>query len=199
MNELKKIDALPSKEEAEEAVRVLLKYAGDDPTREGLLDTPKRVVKAYGEWFAGYGQDPKAVLARTFSESNGYDEIILLSNIDFQSHCEHHMVPIIGVAHIGYLPKDKVVGISKLARIVELYSKRFQIQEKMTRQIADAIADELEPLGVAVVVEAKHHCMTTRGVRKSNVVMTTSAMYGRFRENPETRAEFLALVERDRN
>jgi len=186
-----------SKEEAEEAVRTLLKYAGDDPTREGLADTPKRVVKAYSEWFAGYGKDPKEVLSRTFSESNGYDEIILLSNIDFQSHCEHHMVPIIGVAHVGYLPKDKVVGISKLARIVELYSKRFQIQEKMTRQIADAIAETLDPLGVAVVIEAKHHCMTTRGVRKSNVVMTTSAMYGRFRKNPETRAEFLALVERE--
>jgi GTP cyclohydrolase IA len=186
-----------SKEEAENAIRTLLRYAGDDPSREGLLDTPKRVVKAYGEWFSGYDQDPREILSRTFSESNGYDEIILLSNIDFQSHCEHHMVPIIGVAHVGYLPKDKVVGISKLARIVELYSKRLQIQEKMTRQIADAISETLDPLGVAVVVEAKHHCMTTRGVRKSNVVMTTSAMYGRFRENPETRAEFLALVERE--
>jgi len=186
-----------SKEEAENAIRTLLRYAGDDPMREGLLDTPKRVAKAYSEWFGGYGQDPHDVLSRTFSESNGYDEIILLSNIDFQSHCEHHMVPIIGVAHVGYLPKDKVVGISKLARVVELYSKRLQIQEKMTRQIADAISEVLDPLGVAVVVEAKHHCMTTRGVRKSNVVMTTSAMYGRFRENPETRAEFLALVERE--
>lgn len=186
-----------SKKEAENAIRTLLRYAGDDPTREGLLDTPKRVAKAYGEWFSGYDKDPREILSRTFSESNGYDEIILLSNIDFQSHCEHHMVPIIGVAHVGYLPKDKVVGISKLARIVELYSKRLQIQEKMTRQIADAIADVLDPLGVAVVVEAKHHCMTTRGVRKSNVTMTTSAMYGRFRENPETRAEFLALIERE--
>lgn len=186
-----------SREEAENAVRTLLRYAGDDPTREGLLDTPKRVAKAYGEWFSGYEQDPREILSRTFSESNGYDEIILLSNIDFQSHCEHHMVPIIGVAHVGYLPKDKVVGISKLARIVELYSKRLQIQEKMTRQIADAISEVLDPLGVAVVVEAKHHCMTTRGVRKSNVTMTTSAMYGRFRENPETRAEFLTLIERE--
>ncbi len=186
-----------SREEAENAVRTLLRYAGDDPTREGLLDTPKRVAKAYGEWFSGYEQDPREILSRAFSESNGYDEIILLSNIDFQSHCEHHMVPIIGVAHVGYLPKDKVVGISKLARIVELYSKRLQIQEKMTRQIADAISEVLDPLGVAVVVEAKHHCMTTRGVRKSNVTMTTSAMYGRFRENPETRAEFLTLIERE--
>ena len=188
-----------SREDAEKAVRTLLCYAGEDPTREGLVDTPKRVVKAFDEWYSGYGKDPKEVLCRTFSESNGYDEIILLSNIDFQSHCEHHMVPIIGVAHVGYLPKDRVVGISKLARIVELFSKRFQIQEKMTRQIADAIQRELEPLGVAVVVEAKHHCMTTRGVRKSGVVMTTSAMYGRFRENPETRAELLALIDRDRS
>lgn len=186
-----------SKKQAEKAVRTLLQYAGDDPTREGLLDTPSRVTKAYKEWFAGYSQDPREILSRTFSESNGYDEIILLSNIDFQSHCEHHMVPIIGVAHVGYLPKDRVVGISKLARIVELYSKRLQIQEKMTRQIADAISEELAPLGVAVVIEAQHHCMTTRGVRKSNVTMTTSAMYGRFRENPETRAEFLALIERE--
>ena len=184
----------PTFEEAEEAVRLLLAYAGDDPTREGLLDTPKRVVKAYSEWFGGYDEDPKELLSRTFEESGGYDEIVVLKDIRLESHCEHHMVPIVGKVHIAYLPNDRVVGISKLARVAEAYAKRLQIQEKLTAQIADAICYALDPRGVAVIVEAAHLCMTTRGVRKSGVNMVTSAMRGAFRDDSTARAEVVALM-----
>ncbi len=184
----------PSKAEAEEAVRVLLRYAGEDPTREGLKDTPKRVVKSYGEFYKGYAQDPREYLSRTFEEISGYDELIVLRDIPFESHCEHHMAPIIGLAHIGYLPNNKVVGISKLARVVETYAKRLQVQEKMTAQIADCIQDILEPLGVGVVIEATHECMSTRGVHKHGVSMVTSRMVGAFRDDEKTRREFLTVV-----
>ena len=184
----------PTFEEAVEAVRTLLAYAGDDPTREGLLDTPKRVVKAYSEWFGGYEVDPKEVLSRTFEESGGYDEIVVLRDIRLESHCEHHVVPIIGKIHIAYLPSERVVGISKLARVAELYAKRLQIQEKLTAQVADAIEECLEPRGVAVIVEAAHLCMTTRGIRKPGVSMVTSAMRGVFRDNATARAEVLSLM-----
>jgi GTP cyclohydrolase I len=180
---------------AEEAVRVLLRWAGDDPTREGLLDTPKRVVKAYRDWYSGYGQDPREYLARTFEEVAGYDELIVLRDIEFESHCEHHMAPIIGKAHVGYLPDGKVVGISKLARVVETYARRFQVQEKMTAQIADCIADVLQPRGVGVVIEGAHECMTTRGVHKRGVSMITSKMLGSFRDDARTRAEFLQFID----
>ncbi len=183
-----------TREAAEDAVRTLLRWAGDDPTREGLLDTPKRVVDAYGDWFSGYAIDPGDYLRRTFEEVAGYDEMIVLRNIEFESHCEHHMAPIIGRAHVGYLPTDKVVGISKLARVVDGYARRFQVQEKMTAQIAAIIADVLKPRGVGVVVEAVHHCMTTRGVHKSHVSMVTSKMEGAFREDARTRSEFLRIV-----
>lgn len=184
----------PSREEAEAAVRTLLRWAGDDPDREGLLDTPKRVAKAYEEFFAGYGEDPTALLARTFSETEGYDEMVLLRGISFESHCEHHMVPIIGTAHVAYLPNQRVVGISKLARVVEIFAKRLQIQEKMTAQIADAIQDALDPRGVAVVVSAQHQCMTTRGVKKHGVDMVTSRMLGAFKDDRGLRSEFMALT-----
>lgn len=184
----------PSRDEAEEAVRTLIRWAGDDPKREGLLETPGRVVRAYEEFFAGYHHDPNQVLARTFEEVDGYDEIIVLSDIRFESHCEHHMVPIIGKVHIGYLPDRRVVGISKLARLVEVYAKRLQIQEKMTAQIADALQDVLKPRGVAVVVEAAHQCMTTRGVHQSGVSMVTSRMVGAFRSDARTRREFLSII-----
>ncbi|HQZ30355.1 MAG TPA: GTP cyclohydrolase I FolE [Arenimonas sp.] len=183
-----------SREQAEDAIRVLLRWAGEDPNREGLLDTPKRVVKAYGDWFSGYQEDPREFLARTFEEVAGYDEMIVLRDIEFESHCEHHMAPIIGRAHVGYLPAGKVVGISKLARVVETYARRFQVQEKMTAQIARCIQDVLQPIGVAVVVEAKHQCMTTRGVHKTGVSMVTSKMLGSFRTDPMTRAEFLDVI-----
>jgi len=183
-----------TRDQAEDAVRVLLRWAGEDPQREGLLDTPKRVVKAYGDWFSGYGEDPREFLARTFEEVAGYDEMIVLRDIEFESHCEHHMAPIIGRAHVGYLPAGKVVGISKLARVVETYARRFQVQEKMTAQIARCIQDVLQPIGVAVVVEAKHQCMTTRGVHKTGVSMVTSKMLGTFRTDPMTRAEFLDVI-----
>ena len=183
-----------SREQAEDAIRVLLRWAGEDPNREGLLDTPKRVVKAYGDWFSGYQEDPREFLARTFEEVAGYDEMIVLRDIEFESHCEHHMAPIIGRAHVGYLPDGKVVGISKLARVVETYARRFQVQEKMTAQIARCIQDVLQPIGVAVVVEAKHQCMTTRGVHKTGVSMVTSKMLGSFRTDPMTRAEFLDVI-----
>lgn len=183
-----------SREQAEEAVRTLLRWSGDDPTREGLLDTPKRVVDAYGDWFSGYAIDPGDYLRRTFEEVAGYDEMIVLRNIEFESHCEHHMAPIIGRAHVGYLPTDKVVGISKLARVVDGYARRFQVQEKMTAQIARIIADVLKPRGVGVVVEAVHHCMTTRGVHKSHVSMVTSKMLGAFRDDARTRSEFMRIV-----
>jgi GTP cyclohydrolase I len=186
--------ARPSRAEAEEAVRTLLRWSGDDPTREGLLDTPKRVVDAYGDWFSGYAIDPGEYLRRTFEEVAGYDEMIVLRNIEFESHCEHHMAPIIGHAHVGYLPTNKVVGISKLARVVDGYARRFQVQEKMTAQIAAIIADVLRPRGVGVVVEAVHHCMTTRGVHKSRVSMVTSKMIGAFRDDARTRSEFMRIV-----
>jgi len=185
----------PSRAEAEDAVRTLIRWAGDDPKREGLLETPSRVVRSYEEFFAGYGHDPKLVLARTFEEVDGYDEIIVLTDIRFESHCEHHMVPIIGKVHIGYLPERRVVGISKLARLVEIYARRLQIQEKMTAQIADALQEVLKPRGVAVVVEAAHQCMTTRGVHKPGVSMVTSRMVGAFRSDARTRREFLSIID----
>ena len=184
----------PSREEAEAAVRTLLRWAGDDPTREGLVDTPARVARAYEEFFAGYDIDPVALLERTFEETDGYDEIVLLRDIRLESHCEHHMVPIIGRAHVAYLPHRRVVGISKLARVVEAYGRRLQIQEKLTAQIANTIQQVLEPRGVAVVIEAAHQCMTTRGVHKTDVTMVTSRMLGAFRDDPTTRREVLAMI-----
>lgn len=189
-----KAAARPSREEAEAAVRTLIRWAGDDPTREGLLETPGRVVRAYEEFFAGYHHDPNQVLARTFEEVDGYDEIIVLSDIRFESHCEHHLLPIIGRAHVAYLPNRRVVGISKLARLVDIYARRMQIQEKMTAQIADTLQQVLKPRGVAVVVEAAHQCMTTRGVHKSGVSMVTSRMVGAFRSDARTRREFLSII-----
>ncbi len=183
--------------EAEEAVRTLLRWAGEDPAREGLRDTPRRVAAAYRDWFSGYAIDPKDYLARTFEEVAGYDELIVLRDIEFESHCEHHMAPIIGRAHVGYLPTDKVVGISKLARVVEGFSRRFQVQEKLTAEIAHCIEDVLKPRGVGVVIDAVHQCMTTRGVRKRGVSMVTSQMLGSFREDARTRAEFLRFIDID--
>lgn len=179
---------------AEEAVRTLLRWAGDDPGREGLHDTPSRVASAYRDWFSGYETDPADYLRRTFEEVGGYDEMIVLRDIAFESHCEHHMAPIIGRVHIGYLPDDKVVGISKLARVVEGYARRFQVQEKLTAQIAGCIDEVLRPRGVGVVVDAVHQCMTTRGVHKRGVSMITSRMTGTFREDARTRAEFLQFI-----
>jgi GTP cyclohydrolase IA len=184
----------PSREEAEAAVRVLLRWAGDDPKREGLIDTPARVVRAYEEFFQGYEQSPHEILSRTFSEVQGYDEMIVLKDIRFESYCEHHMVPIIGRAHVAYLPKERVVGISKLARLVDAFAKRLQIQEKMTAQIADTLNEVLQPIGVGVILEAAHQCMSTRGVHKAGVSMVTSRMLGSFRDDPSTRREFLAIV-----
>ncbi len=184
----------PTREEAEAAVRTLLCWAGDDPTREGLVDTPARVARAYEEFFAGYAIDPVALLERTFEETDGYDEIVLLRDIRLESHCEHHMVPIIGRAHVAYLPHRRVVGISKLARVVDAYARRLQIQEKLTAQIANTIQQVLEPRGVAVVIEAAHQCMTTRGVHKPGVTMVTSRMLGAFRDDPTTRREVLAMI-----
>ena len=186
--------ARPTREQAEEAVRTLLRWAGDDPAREGLLGTPDRVVRAYEEWFAGYNEDPVSILERTFEETEGYDEMVVLRDIRFESFCEHHVAPIIGVAHCAYLPNKRVVGISKIARVIELYAKRLQIQEKLTSQIANAIQDVLRPRGVAVVVRATHQCMTTRGIRKSGVSMVTSRMLGAFRNNESTRREFLSMI-----
>ena len=188
--------ARPSREQAEEAVRTMILWAGDDPDREGLRDTPGRVVRAYEEFFAGYLQDPREILKRTFTEVEGYDEMIVMNDIRFESHCEHHMVPIIGKVHIGYLPDKRVIGISKLARLVEVYARRLQVQEKMTVQIADTLHDILQPKGVAVVIEAAHQCMTTRGVHKPGVGLVTSRMVGAFRDNPSTRREFLAVIGR---
>ena len=185
----------PSRKEAEAAVRTLLRWAGDNPGREGLRDTPARVARAYEEFFAGYDTDPVALLTRTFEEVEGYDEIVLLRNIRLESVCEHHMAPIIGRAHVAYLPAHRVVGISKLARVVEAYGKRLQIQEKLTAQIAATINEVLEPRGVAVVIEAAHQCMTTRGVHKPGVTMTTSRMLGAFRDDPATRREFFAMLQ----
>ena len=184
----------PSREQAEEAVHTLLLWAGEDPSREGLRDTPRRVARAYEEWFGGYKEDPVGYLQRTFEEVDGYDEMIVLRDITFESHCEHHMTPIIGKAHVGYLPNNKVVGISKLARVVEAFAKRFQVQEKMTAQIANCIQDVLNPKGVGVVTEASHECMTTRGIHKSDVSMVTSQMLGAFRRDARTRDEFLRMI-----
>ena len=188
----------PSRKQAEEAVRTLLLWAGEDTRREGLVDTPARVATAYEDWFSGYKVNPYEFLERTFEEVEGYDEMIVLRDIEFESHCEHHMAPIIGKAHVGYLPRNKVVGISKLARVVEAYARRFQVQEKMTAQIANCIQDVLHPKGVAVVIEAAHQCMTTRGIHKSDVTMVTSQMIGGFRNDARTRAEFLQMIESPR-
>ncbi|ALQ95193.1 GTP cyclohydrolase I FolE [Xylella fastidiosa] len=195
MDHSKQQNASITQAQAEEAVRTLLRWAGEDPTREGLLDTPRRVVEAYGDWFSGYREDPHDYLQRTFEEISGYDELIVLRNITYESHCEHHMAPIIGKVHIGYLPNGKVVGISKLARVVESYARRFQIQEKMTAQIAACIQETLTPRGVGVVIEGAHACMTTRGIHKRGVSMVTSKMLGTFREDARTRAEFLQFIE----
>ncbi|ACI51021.1 GTP cyclohydrolase I [Gluconacetobacter diazotrophicus PA1 5] len=186
----------PSREEAEDAIRTLLRWAGEDPAREGLLDTPGRVVRSYEEFFQGYAEDPSEILSRTFSEVDDYDEIVLLRDIRFESHCEHHMVPIIGVAHVAYLPGKRVVGISKLARVVEAFSRRLQIQERLTAQIANTINDVLQPHGVAVILEAGHQCMTTRGVHRPGVSMVTSRMLGVFRTNSDTRRELMAMLNR---
>ena len=184
----------PSQEEAEAAVRTLIQWAGDDPDREGLLETPNRVIRSYGEFFAGYDLDPEEVLRKTFEESGGYDEMVLIRDIELESHCEHHMVPIIGKAHVAYIPNDRVVGISKLARVVEIFAKRLQIQEKLTVDIAETINSVLQPQGVAVVIEARHQCMTTRGVHKPAADTVTSQMLGVFREDPSTRREFLTMI-----
>ena len=186
--------ARPSRDEVLAAVRTLIRWAGDDPAREGLLGTPDRVARSYEQYFQGYAIDPVAILQRTFEEVEGYDEIVLLRDIRFVSHCEHHIMPIIGRAHVGYLPDKRVVGISKLARIVDAYARRLQIQEKMTAQIANTIEDVLQPQGVAVVIEATHQCMTTRGVHKPGSTMVTSRMLGRFRSDHRTRREFLSLI-----
>lgn len=185
----------PTTAQAEEAVRTLLRYAGDDPDRDGLLETPSRVVRSYTEHFRGYDEDPEQILAKTFEEIENYDSMIALRGIRFESHCEHHMAPIIGNAYVAYIPTDRVVGISKLARLVETYAKRLQIQEKMTAQIANAIDHVLKPQGVGVVLKAEHHCMTTRGVMKPGTDLVTSHMLGVFRECPMTREEFLGMIE----
>lgn len=187
-------DTRVTQSEAETAIRTLLKWAGEDPEREGLRDTPTRVARAYRDWFSGYDSDPAEYLRRTFEEVAGYDEMIVLRDIEFESHCEHHMAPIIGRAHVGYLPTNKVVGISKLARVVDGYARRFQVQEKLTAEIAGCIHDVLKPRGVGVVIEAVHQCMTTRGVHKRGVSMVTSTMLGGFREDARTRAEFLQFI-----
>jgi GTP cyclohydrolase I len=184
----------PSREEVELAIHTLLLWAGEDPTREGLRDTPKRVALAYEDWFGGYKENPVRYLQQTFNEVDGYDEMIVLRDITFESHCEHHMTPIIGKAHVGYLPNNKIVGISKLARVVEAFAKRFQIQERMTAQIAKCINDVLNPKGVGVVIDASHQCMTTRGIHKSQVSMLTSQMLGTFRKDARTRDEFLRMI-----
>jgi GTP cyclohydrolase I len=184
----------PSRDEAEAAIRVMLRWAGEDPDREGLVDTPARVVRAYEDWFSGYNEDPMDYLNRTFEEVEGYDELIVLRNIPFESHCEHHMAAIIGHAHVGYLPRNKVVGISKLARVVEAFARRFQVQEKMTAQIASCIQEVLQPKGVGVIVDAQHECMTTRGIHKPGVSMITSQLLGDVRTDARTRTEFLNFV-----
>jgi len=188
----------PSRAEAESAIRTLLRWAGDDPDREGLLDTPARVARAYEEFFAGYSKDPVEILSTTFSEVEGYDEMVVLTGIRFESHCEHHMAPIIGKAHVAYLPDHRVVGISKLARLVDIFAKRLQIQEKMTVQIADTLQQVLLPKGVAVVIEASHGCMTTRGIHKPGTNLVTSRMLGAFRDDPSTRREFMSIISQKR-
>ncbi|MDA9118323.1 GTP cyclohydrolase I FolE [Gammaproteobacteria bacterium] len=184
----------PSREEALNAVKTLIEWAGDDPTREGLIETPDRVIRAYKEFFAGYEEDPEQVLTKTFEEVEGYDDAVIVRNIRVESHCEHHMVPILGIAHVGYIPNKRVVGISKLARIVDIFGKRLQTQETMTAQIADTIQRVLEPKGVAVVIDAGHQCMSTRGIHKTESSTITSRMLGIFRDKPETRAEFMNLI-----
>ena len=186
--------ARPARKEAEDAVKTLLLWAGEDPSREGLADTPRRVAKAYEDWFSGYALDPITFLERTFEEVEGYDEMIVLRDITFESHCEHHMAPIIGKAHVGYLPNNKIVGISKLARVVDTFARRFQVQEKLTAQIAQCIEGVLKPKGVGVVIDAVHQCMTTRGIHKAGVSMVTSQMLGAFRNDARTRAEFLGVI-----
>ncbi|HUH55797.1 MAG TPA: GTP cyclohydrolase I FolE [Rhodanobacter sp.] len=183
-----------SQQEAEDAVRLLLRWAGDDPAREGLIDTPKRVAKAYRDWFSGYESDPAEFLLRTFEEVGGYDQMVVLRDIQFESHCEHHLAPIIGRAHVGYMPTNRVVGISKLARVVDGFARRLQVQEKLTAQIAHCIQETLQPAGVAVVIDASHECMTTRGVHKRGVSMVTSQMLGSFRDDARTRMEFLQFI-----
>jgi GTP cyclohydrolase I len=185
----------PSRGEAESAVRTLIRWAGDDPDREGLVATPSRVVRAYEEWFIGYDEDPREYLKRTFEEVAGYDEIVLLRDVRFVSHCEHHMAPIVGRVHIAYLPRNRVVGISKLIRLVDAYARRMQVQERLTAEIASCLESVLKPHGVAVVVEGAHECMTTRGVKRHEVTMVTSRMLGVFRDQPQTRAEFLAAID----
>jgi GTP cyclohydrolase I len=184
----------PGREEAENAIRTLIAWAGDDPSREGLLDTPKRVVEAYAEFFAGYHGDPFDVLARTFEEVQGYDDFVLLRDIRLESHCEHHMLPIVGVAHVAYLPRDRVVGLSKLARVIDMYAKRLQTQERLTSQIANAIVEGLQPLGVAIMIEARHECMTTRGIHKPGTTTVTSRFTGVFKDEPAQRGRFMQLV-----
>ena len=186
----------PSREEAEAAVRTLIAWAGDDPAREGLIDTPKRVAKAFEEWFSGYNDDPAAALGRTFEDVQGYDDMVMLTNMDVESHCEHHLAPILGVAHVAYIPSKAVVGISKIARVVEIFSKRLQTQETMTAQIADALTEAMEPLGVAVYVDAKHQCMTTRGVHHPNVSTITTTFTGQFKTDADLRNRFMRLVEK---
>lgn len=189
----------PNREDAEQAVRTLLGWAGDDPDREGLKNTPNRVVRAFEDWFSGYREDPVDFLRRTFYQVDGYDEMIVLRDISFESHCEHHMAPIIGKVHIGYIPNKNVVGISKLARVVETFSRRLQVQETMTAQIANCIQDVLKPKGVGVVVEGSHQCMTTRGIHKEGVAMITSRLLGDFRSDSRTRSEFLNIISRPNN
>src|SRR6187402_1857655 len=187
-------DNKPTRADVEAAVKTILRWTGEDPNRDGLRETPARVTKAFEEWFRGYGQDPEAILNKTFEETEGYDEMIVLRGIRFESHCEHHMAPIIGRAWVAYVPSGRVVGISKLARVVEVYAKRLQIQEKMTAQIANTINDVLKPQGVGVIIKASHHCMTTRGVHKPDSDLVTSRMLGCFRDNPLTRQEFLSMA-----
>ena len=195
----KKILPRPSAEEAMEAVKTLLAYAGDDPLREGLLETPKRVIKSYDEFFGGYHEDPEEVLAKTFEQVEGYDEMVIVKGIRVESHCQHHMAPIIGVAHVGYIPDNRVVGISKLARIVDIFGKRLQTQETMTAQVADTINNVLKPKGVAVVIDAAHQCMTTRGIHKTETSTVTSRMLGAFKENASTRTEFMNLIDSNKD
>ncbi len=194
IDEARRAPATIDRAAAEAAVRSLIRWAGDDPDREGVRETPQRVVRAFEEYFSGYGHDPVAELERTFEEHEGYDEIVVLRDIRFESHCEHHIAPIVGRVHVGYLPRSRVVGISKLARVVDIVAKRLQIQEKLTGQIADTINEVLQPRGVAVVIEAEHHCMTTRGIHRPGTMMVTSRMLGAFRANPTTRREFLAMI-----
>jgi|TARA_B110000263_G_scaffold170725_1_gene148786 GTP cyclohydrolase I len=194
MEKVTPLNPKPTRKEAEEAVKTLISWAGDDPSREGLLETPKRVVESYKEFYAGYGQDPDEILSKVFEEVEGYDEIIIVKDILLESHCEHHMVPILGKAHVAYIPDKRIVGISKLARLVDLYAKRLQTQEAMTAQIADTIERVLKPKGVAIVIDAAHQCMSSRGVHKTETSTVTSRMLGAFRENPKSRMEFMNLI-----